>query len=127
MSCAVWIAPFLHPEKAPVDTFGRSAHWWMPRWSIESLGTSSSASAFDDAPRARTSPDAHVIVASGMGAHAYWVLGEPTSDLARVEAINRGVRAKLAGDNAIDAARILRLAGTYNYKHGQRLPVRLVE
>jgi len=72
-------------------------------------------------------PRPALLVASGHGVHAYWSLPEPTSDLARVERINRGIRARLQSDNAVDAARILRLAGTFNRKHGNPLPVQLLE
>lgn len=71
-------------------------------------------------------PQPTILVGSGTGVHAYWPLPEPTFELARVEAINRGIRDRLRGDNAVDAARILRVAGTFNYKHGQPLPVRLL-
>ena len=64
---------------------------------------------------------------SGAGLHAYWPLGAATHELDRVEAINRGIRDRLRGDNAIDAARILRVAGTFNHKHGRPLPVELME
>jgi hypothetical protein len=72
-------------------------------------------------------PPPDLLVGSGVGVHAYWLLGEATPDLQRVEAINRGIRAKLRGDNAIDSARILRVAGTFNHKHGRPLPVELLE
>ena len=71
-------------------------------------------------------PQPTILVGSGTGVHAYWRLPEPTFELSRVEAVNRGIRDRLRGDNAIDAARILRIAGTFNYKHGQPLPVRLL-
>lgn len=67
-----------------------------------------------------------VMVGSGAGVHAYWPLAEPTHELARIEAINRGIRDRLRGDNATDAARILRVAGTFNHKHGAPLPVELL-
>jgi hypothetical protein len=67
-----------------------------------------------------------LVIGSGVGAHAYWTLPEPTAELARVEALNRALRDRLRGDNAIDAGRILRLSGTYNFKHGRPLPVRLL-
>jgi hypothetical protein len=71
-------------------------------------------------------PTPHLIVGSGTGAHAYWPLGAATRQLTRVEQINRGLREKLRADNAVDAARILRVAGTFNRKHGTSLPVRLL-
>lgn len=67
-----------------------------------------------------------VIVGSGHGVHAYWPLGTATHELPRVEALNRSISRRLGGDHAIDAARVLRLAGTFSYKHGERLPVSLL-
>jgi hypothetical protein len=68
-----------------------------------------------------------VVVGSGRGVHAYWPLVEPTTEVARVERVNRLIRLRLGADNAIDAARILRVAGTFNHKYGTPLPVRLLE
>jgi hypothetical protein len=68
----------------------------------------------------------NVLVASGTGLHAYWTLLEPTTDLPRVKYVNRGLRLRFGADNAIDPARILRLAGTLNHKYGEPLPVRLL-
>lgn len=67
-----------------------------------------------------------MLVGSGMGVHGYWSLAAPTTDLARVAAINRSIRDRFDGDNVIDAARILRVAGTFNHKHGKPLPVTLL-
>lgn len=67
-----------------------------------------------------------IVVVTGHGAHAYWTLEEPTSDLELVRRINRGVRDRFGGDNAIDPARILRLAGTLNHKQSPPMPVRLL-
>lgn len=72
-------------------------------------------------------PPPTVLVASGRGVHAYWPLATPTHELDRIEALNRGIRARLGADNAVDRARVLRLAGTWNRKHGAPLPVRLLE
>jgi hypothetical protein len=68
-----------------------------------------------------------MLIGSGTGVHAYWVLPEPTYDIEHVVALNRAIRGRLNGDNAIDAARVLRLAGTANHKHGRPLPVRLLK
>ncbi|HLF75989.1 MAG TPA: hypothetical protein VJB57_00725 [Dehalococcoidia bacterium] len=67
-----------------------------------------------------------VVVGSGTGLHGYWCLAEPTTELARVERVNRSLRLRLGADNAVDAARILRIAGTFNHKYGEPLPVRLL-
>jgi len=74
------------------------------------------------------------VVASGHGAHAYWLLREPYTingpkDTARMDAINRGLsRAFQDGDKgAWDISRVLRVPGTANHKNGATLPVELVE
>lgn len=67
------------------------------------------------------------VVQSGGGFHAYAMLKEPASpeDFPRVEAINRGLARSVGGDLcATDAARILRLPGTMNWKYA---PPRLVK
>ena len=72
----------------------------------------------DNAPR--------IMVQSGRGIHGYWPI-PLTADLEGVERLNRGIRDTLGGDNAVDAARILRVAGTLNHKYGAPLAVRLLE
>jgi hypothetical protein len=67
-----------------------------------------------------------LVVNSGGGYHAYWVLKEPLGreDIPRVEAALRQIQAYLGGDPAAtDASRILRLPGTFNQKYD---PARLV-
>lgn len=71
-------------------------------------------------------PPPSLAVSSGRGAHAYWLLDEPTDDVERVRSINQRLRDQFGGDNAVDPARILRLAGTLNHKQHTRLPVRLL-
>ena len=82
----------------------------------------------DEIVRALTGgvPAPCMLVGSGVGVHGYWSLANPTTELARVERINRSIRERYQGDNAIDAARILRVAGTLNHKHGHPLPVTLL-
>lgn len=67
-----------------------------------------------------------IVVASGRGVHGYWTFDEPTADLERVRRINQGIRDRFGGDNAVDPARILRLAGTLHRKQSPALPVRLI-
>jgi hypothetical protein len=67
-----------------------------------------------------------VLVASGRGLHAYWKLTEATTDFKTIEGLNRSLRLRFGADNAVDASRILRVAGTFNYKYGEGLPVWLV-
>jgi hypothetical protein len=67
-----------------------------------------------------------LVVNSGGGYHAYWVLKEPLGreDIPRVEAVLRQIQTYLGGDPAAtDASRILRLPGTFNHKYQ---PARLV-
>lgn len=64
-------------------------------------------------------PHPALVVHSGNGIHCYWVLREPLrlddADIARLEAINRGLCRLLRGDPAAtDATRILRPPGTTN-------------
>lgn len=58
-----------------------------------------------------------LVVMSGNGAHGYWQLSEPTSDFARVERLTRALSRQLGRDPAFDVSRVLRLAGTMNYKY----------
>ena len=67
------------------------------------------------------------LVSSGAGIHAYWRLNEATREMSRVEQVNRSLRTRFGADNAVDAARILRVAGTFNYKHQEPSPVLLLE
>lgn len=68
-----------------------------------------------------------VIVSSGAGLHAYWPLAHPTFVLDDIVAVNTGIAATLGVDNCGDAPRILRVPGTFNYKHAAPLPVFLIE
>ncbi len=66
-----------------------------------------------------------IIVRSGHGLHAYWLLREPT-DPQELSRISKGVARALSGDHAFDAARILRLPETYNRKDRDNpLPVEI--
>jgi len=59
-------------------------------------------------------------VKSGGGAHLYWLLKEPgqKDDIPKFEDANRRIAYNLGGDsNACDAARVLRLPDTQNYKY----------
>jgi RepB DNA-primase from phage plasmid/CHC2 zinc finger len=86
-----------------------------------------------DAPHARGRLErfAHeptIVIASGSPGHlhAYWRLRKPV-DADELEAANRKLAHHLDGDLAsVDAARILRPAGTLNYKHAPSAAVRLV-
>jgi hypothetical protein len=79
-------------------------------------------------------PPPSAVVASGHGAHLYWILAEPyviddyapndTSEnlspkAERIQAILKGIRAAIGGDHVQDLARILRLPGSLNYKNAR--------
>jgi len=67
-----------------------------------------------------------IIVNSGNGYHLYWILNTPAKieDILKIEDINKRLVNHFCGDKgAADAARILRLPGTYNIKYD---PPRLV-
>ncbi len=59
------------------------------------------------------------VVRTGHGYHAYWLLVTMAEgdDLARVEAVNRGIAQLIGGDVAChDISRIMRVPGSINYK-----------
>lgn len=68
-----------------------------------------------------------LIVGSGAGLHAYWPLPAPTNDLDRIAGLNQRIAKALGVDNCGDVPRILRVPGTFNHKHGDPLPVQLIE
>jgi len=63
------------------------------------------------------------IVFSGGGYQAFWKLAEPTTDLDRVERINRQLAADLGGDNCHNIDRIMRLPGTINLPNAKKRKV----
>jgi hypothetical protein len=73
-----------------------------------------------------------ILVDSGGGFQPYWLFREPVKlsqeTIKRLEGINRSVARALGGDvAATDAARILRLPGTFNLKlAGQPRPVKII-
>jgi len=73
-----------------------------------------------------------ILVDSGGGFQPYWLFESPVTlnngNLAHLERINRGLALALGGDvAATDAARILRLPGTFNMKlKGNPRPVKIV-
>lgn len=60
------------------------------------------------------------VVHSGGGLHAYWRLATPTTDLDRVEQINRSIAAQVGGDNCHNIDRIMRLPGTVNLPNAKK-------
>ena len=75
-----------------------------------------------------------VMVCSGHGIHAYWVLQEPIGDLQRAKATLSGFAKQIAQEmgytdldtHASEPARVLRVPGTFNHKNGARLPVEVI-
>lgn len=77
-----------------------------------------------------------VVVHSGHGFHAYWLLREPltAADDARARAVMRGIARVLTTapggvrplDDVSDLARLVRLPGTFNHKMAPPKPVRVV-
>lgn len=65
-------------------------------------------------------PRPSIILFSGGGYQAFWLLDEPMTDLARAEAINRSFAAQLGGDNCHNADRIMRLPGTINWPNAKK-------
>ena len=73
----------------------------------------------------RFQPQPSIAIASGSGrnCHAYWPLNEPL-ERQRLERANHRLAHALGADPAsADAARILRLPGTYSHKHRPPVPV----
>ena len=70
-----------------------------------------------------------VIVDSGNGYHAYWVLKEPETEKKSVELYLRGLCSALGGDkSSCEVARVLRFPGTNNHKNPTNfLPVRIIQ
>jgi hypothetical protein len=67
-----------------------------------------------------------VVVDSGHGYHAYWAL-DHFIPVDRATTIMRGIARHVKGDHVYDAARILRLPGTQNWKDPDHpLPVRVL-
>lgn len=68
-----------------------------------------------------------LIVHSGRGFHLYWLLDAFTTDWEWVEKANKWLGAQLGGDAVFDAARVLRIPGTWNDKEDARCFAYIVE
>jgi hypothetical protein len=69
-----------------------------------------------------------ILVLTGGGCHAYWLLKNPVDGLERLEqaeAVMRRLGQGLGGDPVWDRARILRVPGTFNHKYDAPRPVDL--
>ncbi len=73
---------------------------------------------------AHLNPD--LLVASGGGIHAYFLFDHPVTDLGRVERLNRALVKRVGNDAAIDASRVLRVAGTTNHKYTPQRPAQII-
>ena len=67
-----------------------------------------------------------VIVNSGHGLQAHWLLSEPSDDAGRIVAAREKIQALTASDKVHDAPRVMRLPGTHNSKNGQWLEAKIV-
>lgn len=65
-----------------------------------------------------------IIVDSGHGIHAYWLLRD-AAPVADASLAMKGIAKDIGGDHTHDPARILRVPGSYNYK-SDPVPVRLL-
>lgn len=71
-------------------------------------------------------PSAVVKTGSEGHLHAYWALSKPL-DVAEAERLNKALAARLGGDPACtDASRIMRMPGTYNFKHDRPVRAELI-
>lgn len=62
-------------------------------------------------------PEPSIVITSGGGVHAYWLLAEPATDMGAWTATMKGIIAAVGSDGAIhDPARIMRLPDTQNVK-----------
>jgi hypothetical protein len=59
-----------------------------------------------------------LIVDSGHGLQAYWLLTEPCTDADRIEKARKAIQNITASDNVADPARVMRLVGSHNSKQG---------
>lgn len=67
-----------------------------------------------------------ILVDSGHGFHAYWLLDSQVP-VGYASTAMRGIAKLVGGDAVADAARILRVPGTHNHKTDPAVPVRLLK
>ncbi|HVE90920.1 MAG TPA: AAA family ATPase [Actinomycetota bacterium] len=80
----------------------------------------------DQVAKMETQPS--VLVESGRGLHAYWLLDSPATtkdELARAQAIMRSMSQRFACDTTADLPRIFRVPGTFNHKVDPPAPVQV--
>jgi RepB DNA-primase from phage plasmid len=114
-----------HPETGELG--GTSAHVAPAR--VLWVDCDSATGRFPLEHLRRFRPEPHLIVCSGGGYHAYWLLRDSIDDPARLRDANERLAQAIGGDlQSADAARILRPPGTLNYKskYGRPRAVELV-
>jgi hypothetical protein len=67
-----------------------------------------------------------LIIDSGHGLQAHWLLSEPSEDSGRIVAARKKIQELTASDAVHDAPRIMRLPGTHNSKCGDWLEAKIV-
>jgi hypothetical protein len=73
----------------------------------------------------KVTPAPHIIVDSGHGYHAYWLLASPIS-FTWAARIMKGIAMATGADRVYDQARILRVPGTHNHKDADPSLVRVL-
>ena len=73
----------------------------------------------------KVSPVPHIIVDSGHGYHAYWLMGNPVPFVWAAR-IMKGIAIATGADRVYDKARILRVPGTHNHKDPDPILVRVL-
>ena len=86
-------------------------------------GKTGAGSAFSELSHMRMTP--HIIVDSGNGYHAYWLLDQDYP-FEQAQKVMKGIEYVHHSDHCSDQARILRVPGTLNFKQQPPHPVRLV-
>jgi DNA primase RepB-like protein len=65
-------------------------------------------------------PRPTVIIFSGGGYQAFWLLDEPLADLEKAALINKGIATKLGADDCFNVDRIMRVPGTINWPNTKK-------
>lgn len=105
------------------DTVDTTDLLWADFDAKNYLGKTGAASAFSEISHMRLTP--HIIVDSGNGYHAYWLLDQDYS-FAEAQRVMKGIEYVHKADHCSDQARILRVPGTLNFKTNPPHPVRIV-
>ncbi len=117
------VLPRRQPKGRAEDTIDKTRILWADFDAKNFLGKTGPASAFSELSHMRLTP--HIIVDSGNGYHAYWLL-DGEYPFAEAQKVMKGIEYVHHSDHCSDQARILRVPGTLNYKTRPPHPVRLV-